>query len=116
MCARVCSLVRSRRLFLRPDLISSWRPCRAVSNPPSSAGPEPPAAPIWGRAWRGPTICHGPARPPHRIQDVLAAGSVTAVTKWGPHRGDAVQIEINDLLKRLRGGAVAQTFRQSLEP
>jgi len=32
---------------------------RAVSNPPASAGPEPRAAPAWGRAWRGPTICHG---------------------------------------------------------
>ena len=65
--------IRARRLFLRPDLISPWRPCRAVSNPPSSAGPEPRAAPIWGRAWRGPTICHGTARPAPWIQDVVAA-------------------------------------------
>ena len=33
-----------------------------VSNPPSSAAPEPRAAPASGRAWRGPTICHGQTR------------------------------------------------------
>ncbi len=106
-----CSLVRSRCLFLRPDLPSSWRPRPAVSNPPSSAGPEPRAAPAWGRAWRGPTIWHGQARPPCWTQVAMAARSVTAVTKRGPHSRDAVQVEIDDLLKRLRCGTGAQTFR-----
>ena len=106
-----CSLVRSRCLFLRPDLPSSWRPRPAVSNPPSSAGPEPRAATAWERAWRGPTICHGRARPPCWTQVAMAARSVTAVTKRGPHSCDAVQVEIDDLLKRLRCGTGAQTFR-----
>lgn len=48
MLAVGCSLVRSKRLFLRPDLASSRRRGWAVSNPPSSAGPEPRAAPRLG--------------------------------------------------------------------
>ena len=59
-----CSLVRSKRLFLRPDLALFWRCTRAAANPPLAAGPEPRAAPASGRAWRGPTICRGPRAPP----------------------------------------------------
>ena len=52
-----CSLVRSRHLFLRPDLHFPGSRAQALSNSPLlAAGPEPRAAPAWGRAWRGPTI------------------------------------------------------------
>src|SRR4051794_26423333 len=48
---RGCSLVRLKRLFLRPDLALSGRGAQAVSNPPLAAGPEPRAAAAWRRAW-----------------------------------------------------------------
>ena len=116
MLALGCSLVRSKRLFLRPDLPLSRRRARAVSNPPSSAGPEPRAAPAWGRAWRGPTICHGRGVAPRYGHDVVARRSVTAVSQRRLHRGDGLQIEIDHLLKRVGGGTVAQAFGQCLEP
>jgi len=51
-----CSLVRSKHLFLRPDLAFRRHRAQAWSNSPLAAGPEPRTAPAWGRAWRGPTI------------------------------------------------------------
>ena len=91
-CCVGCSLVRSKRLFLRPDLALSWRRARAASNPPSSAGPEPRAAPAWGRAWRGPTICHGPRTTPRlasRRGAPISHGHIRAAVeprRWPPDR------------------------------
>ena len=62
-CAGDCSLVRLKRLFLRPDLRLSWRRARrAVSNPPSSAGPEPRAAAVWGEHGEDPRFAAARAR------------------------------------------------------
>ena len=48
-------------------------------------------------------------------QAAEAPRSVTAIAKRRLHRGDAVQIEIDHLLKCRRRGTVAQAFRQSFE-
>ncbi len=48
--------------------------------------------------------------------DVVAHRSVTAVSAGRLNRGDGVQIEIDHVLKRRRGGAVAQAFRQGFKP
>src|SRR5579863_474723 len=74
-------------------------PLPAPTAPPSSAGPEPRAAPASGRAWRGPTICHGSGAAPPCGQDVVAHHSVTAIASGRLNRGDGVQIEIDDVLK-----------------
>ena len=62
-------------------------------------------SPHLGASMGGPTIWHGLARPPCWIQNVVAARSVTPVTKGRLNRGDGVQIKIDDLLKRIHGGA-----------
>ena len=49
-------------------------------------------------------------------REVVAHHSVTPVSAGRLNGGDGVQIEIDHLLKRRRGGAVAQAFRQSFEP
>jgi hypothetical protein len=46
----------------------------------------------------------------------VARRSVTAISAGRLNRGDRVQIEIDHLLERLRGGTVAQAFGQGLEP
>ena len=46
----------------------------------------------------------------------MAHRSVTAISPGRLNRGDGVQVEIDHLLKRLRGGAIAPAFGQSLEP
>src|ERR1019366_10141738 len=49
-------------------------------------------------------------------REVVARRSVTAISAWRLNRGYGVQIEINHVLKRHRGGAVAQAFGQGVEP
>ena len=49
-------------------------------------------------------------------QNVVAPRSVTAIAERRLHRSDAVQIEIDHLLKCCRSGTVAQAFRQGVEP
>ena len=49
-------------------------------------------------------------------REVVVRHSVTSVSAGRLNGGDGVQIEIDHLLKRHRGSAVAQAFRQSFEP
>jgi hypothetical protein len=46
----------------------------------------------------------------------LRFGSVTAITTGRDDRGEVVEVEIDDGLKRLGGGAVAQAFGQGFGP
>src|SRR5271165_5401213 len=46
----------------------------------------------------------------------LHSDSVTAKSPRRPDIGEAVEVEINNLLKRLSGGAVAQAFGQRVGP
>ncbi len=116
MLAVGCSLVRSKRLFLRPDLASSRRRGWAVSNPPSSAGPEPRAAPGLGASMARTDDLPRPAHDATLGPVVEVRRSVTAISTWRLNRSDGLQIKIDHLLKRLRGGTFAQAFRQRLEP
>src|ERR1019366_8854882 len=114
--ARGCSLVRSKRLFLRPDLPLSRRP---------RAGRVKSAAFGGTGATRSPRLGASMART-HDLprfacgatlwREVVARRSVTAISAGRLNRGYGVQIEINHVLKRHRGGAVAQAFGQGVEP
>jgi len=42
--------------------------------------------------------------------------SVAAVTAWRLDRGERVEVQIDDRLKRFRGRGFAQRFRQGIEP
>ena len=46
----------------------------------------------------------------------MAHRSVTAISPGWLNRGDGIQIEIDHVLKRRRGGTVMQVFRQGYEP
>jgi hypothetical protein len=47
---------------------------------------------------------------------VVARGSVTAIAERRLNRGDRLQVKIDHVLKRRRGGTIAQAFRQRVEP
>jgi hypothetical protein len=46
----------------------------------------------------------------------LYSGSVTAKSPRRSDIGEGIEVEIDNLLKRLGGGAVAQAFRQGVGP
>ena len=74
----------------------------------AAAGPEPRAAPAWGEHGEDPRFVTA-ARDRYAF-GVVARQSVTAISKRRLNRGDGFQIEIDDLLKGCRSGAVAQAI------
>src|ERR1700722_19699723 len=111
-----CSLVRSRRRFLRPDLPSSRR--SRVSRVKSAVfgGTGATRSSRLGASMARTHDLPRLARGAILWREVVAHRSVTTVSARRLNGGDGVQIEIDHLLKCCRGGAVAQTFRQSFEP
>ena len=111
-----CSLVRSKRLFLRPDLPLFRRPRGGRVKSAGFGGTGATRSPALGSSM---ARTHDLPRLPRGAtlwREVVAHRSVTTVSARRLNGGDGVQIEIDDLLKRRRGGAVAQAFRQNFEP
>src|SRR3954470_12564910 len=111
-----CSLVRSKRLFLRPDLRLSWRPRVGRVKSAVFGGTGATRSPRFGASMARTHDLPRLARGATMRADVVAHRSVTAVSAGRLNRGDGVQIEIDHVLKRRRGGAVAQAFRQGFKP
>jgi len=116
MLADRCSLVRSRRLFLRPDLAFARQPHASRVKFAACGGTGATRSRRLGASMARTHNLTGLSTAPCFGLDVVACRSVTAISKRRLDRGGGVQIEIDHLLKHRRGGAVTQAFRQGIEP
>jgi hypothetical protein len=104
----VRNVTPDRRTHLARNGITALRWVRAAGSRAATGSPARAARPF--RPSRSPSIMRWPcAQPSHSV-------SVAAVTARRLDRGERVEVQIDDCLKRLRGGRSPKRLRQGIEP